>query len=987
MTIIPVQVRQRLSRVALAIVLVSAARSGQAAAPLDQARADWEAGKTRAAVVAIKGLLQQDSQDAAARTLLIRVYLGAGQVQAAVETIDQARALGVPRPAWVVELAEAELLRGRLTEVLAIDAADADTPGRRADLLALHGEALLRLERADEAAQALAQALEADPDNSRARLVQALLARQQQDPARARELITATLDLEPTSSTAWSRLGELELLEGHAAAARDAFSHALDHAPAKGMPHYQRALALIDLNELEAARADLEAAAPDLGGFPGLDLAWGRLLLQQGQPEAALARLETLLKVMPGHPPGLLLAAACQVQLKQPQQAEERLSRFLKTAPGDWRATALLAEARLQRGDAQGAESILAPLAAGANPAPAILKVLAQALTTLGRQEDARQVLAQLVQAEPGAAEPRLALARSQLGAGEADEAIAGLQGLLGQDPDNLAARGLLAFGYLRGGDPAGALSTAEALWDRAPDEPRSLELLGLALVGQDDEAGARLVFNQALTLKPGLPVAALALATLEQRAGRGQAARELLERTLGCAPGETRLILALAGLDLSEDRRPAALQRLTQAVAQHPDDRTLRRALARLQLAGGNPAQALQTLGPVIPNQAPVPVDLLLRAQAQVAARQPADAIATLEALVKERPDTAIAHYHLAFLYASQGAVAAMTDHLTQGVQLDSKSPAAGPAIGAVLGATPDPAARRRLLETLLVSAAEQPRVLAELGQLSLAEHQTARALTLFGTLRRVAPQAPAGALGLMNALAQAERFAEAAAVGEAWLTQPAPAADPQDAPDPAQPGAQAAAPTRRQTADAGVAGGLAEVYLKLNRPADAARLYEQVIAVRPDDWAALNNRAYLIKDKDPAAALPLAERAVHLRPADADVADTLNGVLVALAAKDPGQALATARRYQGERPTDPLAAITLSRLLTQAGQGAEALSILSSAYAVGPTHPGLALRYAEALAADGDTDRARTLLRGLTGKTFPEQGEARALLERLKE
>ncbi|HYN78648.1 MAG TPA: tetratricopeptide repeat protein, partial [Lamprocystis sp. (in: g-proteobacteria)] len=192
---------------------------------------------------------------------------------------------------------------------------------------------------------------------------------------------------------------------------------------------------------------------------------------------------------------------------------------------------------------------------------------------------------------------------------------------------------------------------------------------------------------------------------------------------------------------------------------------------------------------------------------------------------------------------------------------------------------------------------------------------------------------------------------------------------------------------PTRRQVADAAVAGGLAEVYLKLDRPADAARLYEQVIAVRPDDWAALNNRAYLIKDTDPTAALPLAERALQLRPADADVADTLNGVLLAVATKDPDQALAAARRYQGERPTDPLAAITVSRLLTQTGQGAEALRVLSSAYAVAPAHPGLALRYAQALAADGDTDRARILLRGLADKTFPERAEARDLLERLKD
>ena len=60
------------------------------------------------------------------------------------------------------------------------------------------------------------------------------------------------------------------------------------------------------------------------------------------------------------------------------------------------------------------------------------------------------------------------------------------------------------------------------------------------------------------------------------------------------------------------------------------------------------------------------------------------------------------------------------------------------------------------------------------------------------------------------------------------------------------------------------------------------AAKAYEQLLTVVPDDADSLNNVAYIYAENlnRPAEALPYARRAVELRPRSADVLDTLGWV-----------------------------------------------------------------------------------------------------------
>ena len=86
-------------------------------------------------------------------------------------------------------------------------------------------------------------------------------------------------------------------------------------------------------------------------------------------------------------------------------------------------------------------------------------------------------------------------------------------------------------------------------------------------------------------------------------------------------------------------------------------------------------------------------------------------------------------------------------------------------------------------------------------------------------------------------------------------------------------------------------------------------------------------------------------------------------------------------------DRPNDPRLAATLGLLLRTQGRTEDALRVLARAYAQTPADPGLAYQYAETLATSGDPAAARTVLGRIARMPFPEQTQAQALRERLRE
>ena len=132
-----------------------------------------------------------------------------------------------------------------------------------------------------------------------------------------------------------------------------------------------------------------------------------------------------------------------------------------------------------------------------------------------------------------------------------------------------------------------------------------------------------------------------------------------------------------------------------------------------------------------------------------------------------------------------------------------------------------------------------------------------------------------------------------------------------------------------------------------------DAIGHYELILQQQPDNVVALNNLAFAYQQVNDPRALKTAERAHELAPQSPAVADTLGWMLV------------------------------------EQGDAARGLELLQQAVAAAPNAPEIRYHLAQAWLKAGDKPKARRELETLlaSGVPFPQQAEARKLLDEFKE
>ena len=140
-------------------------------------------------------------------------------------------------------------------------------------------------------------------------------------------------------------------------------------------------------------------------------------------------------------------------------------------------------------------------------------------------------------------------------------------------------------------------------------------------------------------------------------------------------------------------------------------------------------------------------------------------------------------------------------------------------------------------------------------------------------------------------------------------------------------------------------------QLHMLNNEPAEALRVYQAVIDIDGNNLAALNNSAWLAQELGRPGALQLAERAHALARDNPAVLDTLGWILL-----------------HQKRETD-------------------AIPHLSRAAELAPKEPEIRYHLASALAANGKSAEARSLLTAVVNdsRDFDGKAEARRLLESL--
>jgi tetratricopeptide (TPR) repeat protein len=320
----------RCCAVILALLLTLPAMASE----LDDANKAWAAGDISSAVIRLKGLLQANPDDAAARLLLGRIYLDNGDPRAAQQELERAQVNGAEDADVRPPLAQALLAQNKISRALELTETNADTaPELLASLLAIRGSALLSMDDPQAAREAFQQASEANPKASKPLLGLATLALRAGDMERTRALIEQAIEVAPEQSEGWSALGTLEYQDQNYDAAVAAYDKALEYAGSKWVLHYQRGLAQVETQTPKEAWNDAKALQEAMPKFPGLRYLRGRLLLMDGKSEQALNELEGYLRAAPDDPRAIYFAALALNQLERNEQAEEYLVRLRASLP------------------------------------------------------------------------------------------------------------------------------------------------------------------------------------------------------------------------------------------------------------------------------------------------------------------------------------------------------------------------------------------------------------------------------------------------------------------------------------------------------------------------------------------------------------------------------------------------------------------------------------------------------------------------------
>jgi putative PEP-CTERM system TPR-repeat lipoprotein len=865
-------------------------------------------GKPAAALIEVKNALQTNPNDAQARVLLAKVYLRMGDAANAEAAILRARELGATGDDLDLMLAYARLSKGAFQDVLTqTEGRTGAVSGTQRDLISARGDALLALEKLDEAQEAYDRVLASGP-HAMALRGKAIIALMRQQPDESRKLLDQALALDPKNDEIVAADAEWYLRQGKPDQARDRFATAIELNPLKLIPRIGHIRASLSVGDTEGAVKEAEELMKLQPNSLLVLFQDSVVQLAAGNYEAAKSAADQVLAVDRYHTGAMNVAGSSSYALGLYEQAAARLTNYIQVVPQDKQARLVLAASLLRLKNAASAKTILQPLLASDPRDARALALMGSAEAMSGNTDEAAKYLEQASTLSPDDQALRSQLGMVRIAAGDSAKGIADLQQVIDLNPatgSGIDGRELtLIVGYLKTGDFSAALENIKRIQKDHPDEVRLLVLEGVAHMGAGNKDLAAAAFARAIELDPGTIDARLNLAQLRTREGKPDVARALLEEVVAQHPDHYLAMLELASLASRAGDISGQANWLERAVAAQPKLPTLRLQLALFYLGHQRAQKALEAALPAL-EQNPVSIEFLgIVGQAQLQAGKTDEAIATFERLVKVPPESAEAHFLLARAYGLAGKHEQMQSQLNRALELD---PAHFPSQVAlvrflVLEGKGQEAEKR--MQALKAAHPDSLEVLAQEGWLQLREGRADEAVK---TLQAVFDRSGSGvSREVVESLAmahwQARQWEESLAVRKSWLEN-----NPKDVP---------------------MLLTLGQSYTQLRRFDDATKVYRDVQALMPDNVLALNNLAWLLQKTAPEEALGFAEQANTLAPETPSIMDTL-GWLV-LERGDAARAADLFEEASKKAPDNPQYKYHLAQALERSGEKERAKQIL---------------------------------------------------------
>lgn len=884
--------------------------------------------EVNAAVIQLKNALQQAPDNGEARLLLGNALSLQRDFVSAEKELRRALDLGQAQDAVLPGIARAMMEQGEFAKLVK-DFGDrklTDAEAHAAFVTSL-GDSYLRLGKVTEASAAFADALKAKPDHGPARLGQARLMATGGNRTEALKMTEALIAASPKLAEAHALKADLLAAQGDRAAGRKSLEEAIA-ADGNFLPA-RRALAqwLIEDKRFDEAAAQLEAARKSGRGDLMLVYLQGLLDFEKGDVQKARDNTAQVLKHAPDHVPSLVLAGAIELRSNQFAIGEQHLRKALAQAPAHEGARRLLVGTYLQHGQPARALEVLQPLlTTEAIKDPRVMMLAGETFLANGDVKQAQAYFASASSGEAVKVAAQTRLGQLALARGDSDQGLKQLELASEQDTKSVQADLSLIAAHLRRNEFDKAFTAAKALEKKQPNNPLSQVMLGMVEVARKDAAAARKRFEKALELQPTYLPAVAALANLDLAEKKPDDARKRFEAVVANDPKNDLAYLGLAELQARTGAKPDDVATtLQRAVVANPQAVNPRLALVNLHLREKNPKAALQVAqdaSAALPNE---PRILGVLAAAQEATGSTSQAIETLNKLAAMQPQSPQALQQLAALHLRKQEYDLAIDAL-------SRAQRAAPDDRNVSVNLVSTYARAGKLDQALKEAkalqAKQPKFAGgyELeGQVHAAQKKWPDSERAFREALKLEPRAGPVAVQLHSVLVASGKSKESDDYARKWLAD-----NPKDA---------------------------AMRFYLANRALDAKNnkaafgLYQETIALEPNNAIALNNLAFIAGELGDARAIGYAERAVKLAPNSPAVLDTLGTLLV------------------------------------NKGEIQKGFEHLDKARALAPNAAVLRLNYAKALTKAGRKDEARKELEALqaTAEPFAGKDEIDRLLKAL--
>lgn len=475
--------------------------SGDAMADAEAAFADND---YRAAHIYLLSALKENSADPAANLLFAKTQLRLGDGVAAEAALKKLTDNAKYAAEVQSLMAHALLLREMPERALALThAPDPEYVGLSYWVKA---QALLQLDRKDEALAALSEGLTAAPHDPDLLALRGNYEIDSRNISAARRTSALALKYGPDNLDVLLLSGQLALMRQDMPAAKSAFDKALKLYPDSITPLFSVAAVNADLGNAKDAKAGLKRVLELAPGHPMALFLMARLAFNDGDIDRAQELVQGAGETLNDVPGVTLLRGEIAYLKGNHEQAIDQLRRFLSDRPGHVQGTTVLGHALAAAGDEAQAYALVKPAADRATATPQLLALAAK----LGKAQNDPQAAIFGKRAQTPAGRDDIALKMTEAGQAiaakqwkKADAIYADLRAS-GLDGNALIMNNS-ALVQLELGNKAQAVTFARAALALTPDDPNVRDTLGWTLLqsGQD-KAEALKLLRQASAQAPG---------------------------------------------------------------------------------------------------------------------------------------------------------------------------------------------------------------------------------------------------------------------------------------------------------------------------------------------------------------------------------------------------------------------------------------------------------------------------------------------------